>query len=522
MGLQRIGNWLPFWAFCLLSAITTGVVCQILVSDSVDAQSREDSLQVAEIVLPPGPSVDQPAASNETTPEPIVEPKAAPIAVPPNSDPLPVVENPPPTAGETAVAEVDEPGSGQGTQLPEPGSPAKTTTANSVSRPAVLTGSSSLSGDDAIRLGRELFMHTWKRNDPLAGTGDGLGPVFNARSCAECHSQGAEGGSGSNTHNVKTFEILPRKPGDHLLSGVIHASAIDGSQRDSLQTVKSMYPERVQTTRRMISAVREVDINTPPLWGNGLIDRLTNKDLLQHRHSPSPGPNGRLRSLPDGRYGRFGWKGQFATLREFVAAACANEIGLSNGIARQMVPDQYTPDDSARPDLTDAQIDAMVAYVASLPAPQPVLPSGREEQIMVERGQRLFHTIGCFKCHPRTVGNLQDVYSDFQLHSVVDPKQESSSRYYADGPLVIQPPRHDPSLTEWKTPPLWGVADTAPYWHDGSAKTLTDAILKHAEEAAPSRENFKQLNELQQNSLLSFLATLKAPQVARPEESDEK
>src|SRR5439155_26410622 len=60
-----------------------------------------------------------------------------------------------------------------------------------------------------IAEGRELFEHEWVPNDPLA-RGDGLGPVFNARSCASCHFQGGLGGAGGLEHNALSFEVFPR------------------------------------------------------------------------------------------------------------------------------------------------------------------------------------------------------------------------------------------------------------------------------------------------------------------------
>ena len=48
-----------------------------------------------------------------------------------------------------------------------------------------------------LRAGENLFVHEWTPGDPLSAGGDGLGPVFNAKSCVECHFQGGRGGGGS-------------------------------------------------------------------------------------------------------------------------------------------------------------------------------------------------------------------------------------------------------------------------------------------------------------------------------------
>src|SRR5690349_19245912 len=57
--------------------------------------------------------------------------------------------------------------------------------------------------------GRDLFLRQWEVNDPRAPAGDGLGPMYNARSCAECHHQGGVGGAGGADHDVELLCLLP-------------------------------------------------------------------------------------------------------------------------------------------------------------------------------------------------------------------------------------------------------------------------------------------------------------------------
>ena len=65
------------------------------------------------------------------------------------------------------------------------------------------------SGQVPVReAGLVLFEHDWKPGDSLAG-GDGLGPVFNERSCVACHFQGGVGGGGGVKQNVTSFEVHP-------------------------------------------------------------------------------------------------------------------------------------------------------------------------------------------------------------------------------------------------------------------------------------------------------------------------
>ena len=69
------------------------------------------------------------------------------------------------------------------------------------------------------------------------------------------------------------------------------------------------------------------------------------------------------------------------------------------------------------------------------------------------------------------------------------------------------------SPSEWRTPPLWGVADSAPYLHDGRAATLADAIKLHAGQASSSANRFARLSDVQKEELIAFLNTLRAPSV---------
>jgi CxxC motif-containing protein (DUF1111 family) len=73
------------------------------------------------------------------------------------------------------------------------------------------------------------------------------------------------------------------------------------------------------------------------------------------------------------------------------------------------------------------------------------------------------------------------------------------------------PPGEEPRADEWRTPPLWGVADSAPYLHDGRAPTLQEAIRLHGGQAANAAQRFARLNPAEQVQLIAFLKTLRVP-----------
>ncbi len=377
-----------------------------------------------------------------------------------------------------------------------------------------------------IRSGEDLFAHKWVPNDPLSAEGDGLGPVFNAKSCAECHFQGGIGGGGAMQHNVASFEVLPTIGHVAPTGGVIHAFGLQSDQQESRMTVSKVFPivpEGVTITavckaplKQDYDPVIHHSINTPTLFGAGKIDKIPVISIRgQHAKRLVAGIEremsldfhgagvGRVRILPDGRVGKFGWKAQFATLEEFVANACAVEVGLTTPSRKQHKPQEHCEDPTAKPDLNRRQFAQLVSYVSKLPEPQLVLPTEPSEQAKVTHGRELFSKIGCADCHTPDLGGANGVYSDFCLHDITDPEITG----YDVTPEVPVPENY-PKPTEWKTPPLWGVAQTAPYMHDGSASTLTAAIELHAGQSKAVRESFRKLNEADQQALLRFLESL--------------
>src|SRR5438105_11712859 len=97
-----------------------------------------------------------------------------------------------------------------------------------------------------VNAGKVLFTHEWTPNDPLAKGGDGLGPVYNATSCAACHHQGGAGGGGGLEHNVTVFAIASAKEGEKAREGVVHAQAVNYQFRESLRDLDSDLPDESQ------------------------------------------------------------------------------------------------------------------------------------------------------------------------------------------------------------------------------------------------------------------------------------
>jgi CxxC motif-containing protein (DUF1111 family) len=275
----------------------------------------------------------------------------------------------------------------------------------------------------------------------------------------------------------------------------------------------------------MPRAVHVSQRNTPALFGAKLIDEIPERAIIANERTQQlkwamasstseETPVGRVFRTSDGRVGRFGWKAQAPGLSEFVEAACANELGLSNPHHAQPAPLSRPGYVSNHLDLTQDQCDQITSFVASLPRPIERVADGVSHSD-VQAGKRLFGTAGCADCHTPSLGSVDGLYSDLLLHRMGQELQGGGS--YNDVPRPITPEEPDPSSTsphpgEWRTPPLWGVADSAPYLHDGRAATLEDAIQMHRGQGAKSATQFAKLNVAQKGQLLSFLRSLRAPQ----------
>jgi len=384
--------------------------------------------------------------------------------------------------------------------------------------------------------GDVLFNHVWTPGDPLANGGDGLGPVFNANSCVACHFQNGPGGSGEEMQNVTTFTIRPMREGEKPREGVVHADSI-WSQGETLANVHpSLPPVSKPSLEELIpmagrkptgglirfpAGVQVAQLNTPACFGDKLIDEIPDRVIIANERmqrlkwglAPANGdgaPVGRASRLANGRIGKFGWKGQTSSLSAFVQAACANELGLGNPSQAQPRPMNFTDYQPPGLDLTAEQCDQLTAFVANLPRPVERLPEESGAAAQATAGKKVFQAMGCADCHTPDLGSVPGLYSDLLLHPM-SPEMQAGGAYYeivvAIPDLVVD----GPSPREWRTPPLWGVADSAPYLHDGRAATLEEAIRLHGGQGLKSSQRFQRASPAEQDQLIAFLKTLRAP-----------
>jgi CxxC motif-containing protein (DUF1111 family) len=412
-------------------------------------------------------------------------------------------------------------------------------------------------------------MREWVPGDSRSHGGDGLGPLYNERSCVACHSLGGPGGAGSTSKNVDIVTLLNGRstlnfpdvkleeyhPGfTKSRSVMLHRFGTDaeykiwrlkrvggvefadmatqGGERE-LEQVREMVELRPDASAGVFAPFRRASRgasraqgsvllavvstlsrrNPPPLFGAGIIDSIPAEVIRSsaaRAFRDFPEIKGRAPDLKDGRLGRFGWKAQTASLKEFVESACAMELGLEVPTHHQAkAPLDFTTKENGL-DLNQEECDALTSFVAKLPPPID-RASPPQEQREVIAGRKLFEKVGCAACHTPKLGSVEGIFSDLLLHDMGGDLGDGGS-YYGS----IESPAADGAKTqEWRTPPLWGCRDSGPYLHDGRADTLEEAVAMHGGEGERSAKMYFKLDLRERLQLQSFLNSLAAPPADR-------
>jgi len=324
----------------------------------------------------------------------------------------------------------------------------------------------------------------------------GLGPAFEAASCAECHQVPTIGGAGTRrvtlfgSSGSGAFDPLSAHGGPELQSRAITTESCSAS------------PESVPTEADVV-ALRDV----AAAYGDGLIEALEDKTILKKADPDDrkrDGISGRA-NLVEGRVGRFGWKAQAATLDGFVPSHSLAWIGITSPGAPDDIAPGGTPSDcDPAPDPEDdgarmtAQAD-FVRLLSPLSSPTKLSPSAR-------KGRAAFKKSRCDRCHleklrtgesstPAMRKQSLRLWSDLLLHDMGASLADGVPQGLATG-------------NEFRTPPLWGVSRTAPYLHDGRAPTLDQAIRLHDGEAVEARDRFLALSAEERALLILFLGEI--------------
>jgi hypothetical protein len=305
-------------------------------------------------------------------------------------------------------------------------------------------------------LGARFFSHT-------LSVEEGLGPLFNARSCTGCHFDPGPGGMGG----FATF-IDPHGP-------VARQNAIPGC------TAPTGVPADAISSLRSAMTLRSTS----------LMDFVLRGDIEANQAAEPAAVRGRLAILPDERLGRFGWKADVATLVEFLGGAFRNEMGVTNGLDRVDITTACDANENA-PEIDSVPLEANDVFLQGIDAPAP------SAACLGSAGATAFTNAGCADCHAPSFpgpGFTVHLYTDLLLHDM--------------GPgLADNFPQGAATGSEFRTMQLTAVSQRSRFLHDGRAIHVSDAIEAHGGQAAAAKQAFDNLSAADQQALLSFLGCL--------------
>jgi CxxC motif-containing protein (DUF1111 family) len=349
------------------------------------------------------------------------------------------------------------------------------------------------------------------------GIDEGLGPVYNAQSCAECHQSPVTGSSSQVTELRVGRTDGPGTFTEPMGGSLINDRAIDASIQEHA------------TPRDNVIAFR----SSLSILGDGYVEVLPDSAFSQIQAAQPPGMKGTIVRVPVlempgvTRIGRFGWKDQHASLVSFAADAYLNEIGItspllpsensSKGLSVAAFDTVADPEDAATPAAPNGtDVEAFARFMRSTKVPPRDLAVAAMPD--AQAGAALFHQIGCDICHTATLqtapagsvshGMNRDrpvpavlgdkvihPYSDFMLHDV------------GTGDGIVQNGGPD-SARKLRTAPLWGLRLRPRLMHDLASVSYPQAILRHTREAGPVVQAYRNLSQAQQGQLSLFLSSL--------------
>lgn len=340
---------------------------------------------------------------------------------------------------------------------------------------------------------------------------DGLGPLYNAQACSECHQTPVTGAT-SQISELRSGHFTGFTFVDHPGGSLINDRAIDASIQEVVLGGNEVRTFRLATNTLGAGFVESINSNTLVAIANNQIFQSAGRIAGQIIQVPVLEAGNAL------RVGRFGWKNQHASLVSFSADAYLNEMGItsplqptentSNGVSISLFDVVPDPED----DGADVEIFARFMRASKAPSRDTV----RAATADAVAGANLFNQIGCAICHvssittavtgtiinggafvvPPALGDkIIHPFGDFLLHDI------------GTGDGIVQNGGQS-TRNKVRTAPLWGLRTRDRLMHDGQTLTLTDAILRHAGESTFVITNYRNLSTANKNRLLSFLNSL--------------
>ncbi len=378
---------------------------------------------------------------------------------------------------------------------------------------------------------------------------DGLGPLYNAQSCRECHQSPVSGAASQ----VSELRVGHQGPDGHFRNPEIPiahgAEVISGRSLVNDRAIcpsAAFYDAEIQERVPETETIRTFRLSLN-LLGDGFVEAVADQTLIdlaeQQCRSSHRKICGQVLQVPiveapgQMSVGRFGWKDQHASLLSFSGDAYLNEMGITN----RLQPEEVTklcnaasePNDKPGPDgLSD--IDHFARFIRATKA--PTRDSQLASSAVATKGNGSFEKIGCATCHvetlttapagtkinggtftiPPALGSIAfHPYGDFLMHDVGtgDGILQATPEHYGNKVFqmmagYLSKQNFESSRNKIRTAPLWGVRLRPRLMHDGLSLTLRDAILRHKGEAGHVSQQFEKLKKEDQEAIIEFLRSL--------------
>ncbi|OHU94605.1 di-heme oxidoredictase family protein [Pseudoalteromonas byunsanensis] len=401
--------------------------------------------------------------------------------------------------------------------------------------------------------GFSFFRDPWVASPAITKDRDGLGPLFNARSCKTCHNDGGRGRrakDGELAPPALLFRLLKTNTWgvDAHYGGQLQPNAVrlshhtlskpvlgEGNVRVHYETIQGYYPDGTayslikpsykieQLSYGSFEADTVISARyTPAVYGMGLLDAISEQDLFAQQDIADEDQDGisakynLVTNIKTGQpsIGRFGFKGLHATLEQQIAGAFVNDIGITNPLFSQETCTNVqhacklaaSIDPKGTLDIPKKLHD-LTTYMGQILA----VPKARDlSSDKALQGRALFYQLQCHVCHTPSYITTKDYpvaalqaqkiypYTDLALHDMGEGLADQGRENLALG-------------SEWRTPPLWGIGlqqrvqGYQAFLHDGRARTIEEAILWHGGEADKTKHRFMGLSTNERNALIYFL-----------------
>jgi CxxC motif-containing protein (DUF1111 family) len=341
---------------------------------------------------------------------------------------------------------------------------------------------------------------------------EGLGPVFNAAGCGECHLDPILGGAS---------QIVEKRAG--FFDGATFFDPPGGSLIQD-RAIDTRLIEHVMPAHTNVTALRA----TISVLGDGFVEAIDDETLRGIQRRQPLEARGRLIIVPvleapgQTAPGRFGWKNQHASLVSFSADAYKNEMGITSPL------DPVEPTSNGRPiddydalpgepetqDDEGVDVELFALFMRSTLAPPRDVELAATEE--AREGSDIFNAIGCNVCHTRRIvtappGTLINggayTVPDALGNKIIHPFGDFLLHDIGTGDGIVQ--NGGPGTRNMvRTTPLWGLRARSRFMHDGLSFDLASAILRHQNQARPARDAFRALTARNRQRLLKFLLSL--------------